>query len=82
MQLTLKEVERKQKKGLTRLIKVAGSSGHLARMLNCSPQRTKNWEIRELISKDGAREVIKHRALKKHGFTLEELRPDMYKDEK
>lgn len=67
---------------LDRLIDLAGSQAHLARMLSTgteyeiTPQGVLRWVKRDQISKRGALAVVQHTAFADK-FTLNQLRPDV-----
>lgn len=77
MTLTLDQLERQHKMKLEELLVVAGSSNHLARMLNITPMRVKGWEQRGRVSKDGALLVEMHKFLGTK-FKARDLRPEIY----
>ena len=76
LDMTLAELQAKQKQTLERLIEDAGSPTHLAKMLNIHPMRLRGWIDRGRVSKAGARLVAEHPSLGEH-YKAEDLRPDL-----
>lgn len=71
--------KKRKEDALYKLLRLAeNKKANIAFELNLTPQSVKGWFSRGQISKRGAELVMKHEFFR-HYFTLNELRPDVFK---
>jgi hypothetical protein len=75
-EMTGDELSGIKKYQLKALLKHAGSTNDLSRMLSLAYPIVRGWELRNQISKRGARQVETHKTLGEY-FKATDLRPDL-----